>query len=591
MSVNLLSASTPAKFSDRLLRTPSPQPCESLMGYIIRLTEQNHYDSPRWILELAGLKLNTLVEGWQQLCYADVDFSRFKQITGLSDLEVEALRFQIGYDQFNREYIPNWDLPLNAIIFSHPKVCCYCLRESNYCHKLWDLLPITACWRHAAILLDKCPTCRKRLSWNRNRVNRCRCGQDLRAIELMPASQVSMERIEGLLTAWKILGSAGIDEFESPNKRPEPLDNLSFGDLCCAFIELAKFYLIIEPDIISAATENELWHRAFETVQAIFQGWPYSFYQVCKRALAEDKLLTLSRQLDALVYRERLAFLRVALEEYIASVAPDLLTRRFISTATARERLNLSPEGFEKLLATGKLRTTNSIANEGMMLVDEKSIDELMARRKELLSVEAAAKALGIMSEELLDMISHECLPVASGPQQDGFQEIGLEVEAIIDLYNRVEKLAKPINKNLLSVKIFGPELNLNRLRIQLSEEDISFGQWMKAVINGELTPLKLKPLKQISLSLRNFAFSPEQFDQFVEKHFNGQSLALAAWRSYHIRFWKQMEYLFAKWEAEWQRESKSIHKKSSDKRPQRGIPRQGGKADQVKNFQNMRNF
>ena len=38
-----------------LLRTPPPYEDESLGGYLIRLAQSNYYDSPNWILRLAGL--------------------------------------------------------------------------------------------------------------------------------------------------------------------------------------------------------------------------------------------------------------------------------------------------------------------------------------------------------------------------------------------------------------------------------------------------------------------------------------------------------------------------------------------------------
>jgi hypothetical protein len=38
-----------------LLVRSAPKPDESLMGYLVRLTEENHYDSPSWILRLANM--------------------------------------------------------------------------------------------------------------------------------------------------------------------------------------------------------------------------------------------------------------------------------------------------------------------------------------------------------------------------------------------------------------------------------------------------------------------------------------------------------------------------------------------------------
>jgi hypothetical protein len=143
----------------RLLRTPLPRPDESLMGYILRLAESNHYDSPRWILDLAGLKLPSLDEGWRRLCHDQIDLARFGQIAGLSKAEIEKLRYGItGASESGWEYsIAGCELPASAIRFSHPKVCPGCLRQSSHCRKLWDLLAITACPDHRVVLLDSRP--------------------------------------------------------------------------------------------------------------------------------------------------------------------------------------------------------------------------------------------------------------------------------------------------------------------------------------------------------------------------------------------------------------------------------------------------
>jgi hypothetical protein len=61
------------------------------MGYILRLAESNYYETPKWILELAGLKMDNLRNGWRKLCGDSIDFTLFKQITGLSEAEVNEI--------------------------------------------------------------------------------------------------------------------------------------------------------------------------------------------------------------------------------------------------------------------------------------------------------------------------------------------------------------------------------------------------------------------------------------------------------------------------------------------------------------------
>src|SRR5215510_188056 len=104
----------------RLLRTPQPQADESLMGYILRLAESNLYDSPRWIFDLAGLKLPALDQGWHRLCDDQIDFTLFEQITGLSKDEIENLRYIItGVSEAGLEYsVTGWEVPAKAIRFS-----------------------------------------------------------------------------------------------------------------------------------------------------------------------------------------------------------------------------------------------------------------------------------------------------------------------------------------------------------------------------------------------------------------------------------------------------------------------------------------
>ncbi len=51
----------------RLLRTPPPECDESLLGYVIRLTEANHYDNASWVTSLAGLNVSFSLRSWKVL--------------------------------------------------------------------------------------------------------------------------------------------------------------------------------------------------------------------------------------------------------------------------------------------------------------------------------------------------------------------------------------------------------------------------------------------------------------------------------------------------------------------------------------------
>ena len=145
----------------RLLKTPETLPGESLMGYILRLTEANYYESPQWILDLAGLKFSGLNPGWRILCRERTDLAIFSRITGLNADEIAQLKHQILTEgEFHREVCQaHQGLPLDDIDFKDPQVCVECLRESGHCRKLWDLKIMTVCPRHRVKLLDQCSAC------------------------------------------------------------------------------------------------------------------------------------------------------------------------------------------------------------------------------------------------------------------------------------------------------------------------------------------------------------------------------------------------------------------------------------------------
>jgi hypothetical protein len=167
-----------------------------------------------------------------------------------------------------------------------------------------------------------------------------------------------------------------------------------------------------------------------------------------------------------------------------------------------------------------QLRTTSGVKDHHEVLVDEESIRHLLVRREWMLTVGMAAYNLGLDEDEVCDLIRHDCLKAASGPSLDGFPDIRLEIGAIIDLYRRVERRAKPSDETLITVALFDDSIGLEDLRRQLKGRRLSFGQWQRAVLDGEVTPLKLVPLggRFSSFSLRHFAFRREEFEAYVNR-------------------------------------------------------------------------
>lgn len=165
----------------KLVVAPRPQPTESLMGYVLRLTVLNGYPTPTYVLALLRSERYSLPVG-------RLDAVGLIQAAGVSRSDVDRLthmptdRSQ-GYIRVYRTDLPNLEVNLR-----HPKVCPACLAEGRPCEAFWDMAQAAVCPLHQAHLLTQCPGCNKNLLWSRPEVPTCKCGFDLRTATVTPAN-------------------------------------------------------------------------------------------------------------------------------------------------------------------------------------------------------------------------------------------------------------------------------------------------------------------------------------------------------------------------------------------------------------------
>lgn len=160
--------------SARLLFRVEPLAGESPRGYLCRVAHEHGYHSPVSLAEIAGLQASGLdredaikqlsyvlrlePEEWRSMCYHHIKgLKRFKQRSFLEE--------RVSADDLN---------------YKRPRLCCACLRERPIWWAVWDLGLVVACPIHRCLLLDQCPTCKRRVAWRRPAVHKCRCGLDFR---------------------------------------------------------------------------------------------------------------------------------------------------------------------------------------------------------------------------------------------------------------------------------------------------------------------------------------------------------------------------------------------------------------------------
>ena len=177
----------------RLLFRVDPIPLESPRGYLCRVAGAHRYDSPQWLVDLAG---------FPKYIAALEREDRARRIAHLLRLE-PAQWLAMCYRQvtrpgrFDQRSFYGKFLNAGQLNLCRPRACPCCLRERSVWWAIWDLCLVAACPLHRCLLMNQCPGCKKMLAWQRPAVERCRCGTDLRtgAAEAASADLVALNTL------------------------------------------------------------------------------------------------------------------------------------------------------------------------------------------------------------------------------------------------------------------------------------------------------------------------------------------------------------------------------------------------------------
>src|SRR2546423_725764 len=172
----------------RLLVRPKPATGESFIGYLVRMTELNGYDTPSWILSLADIDYMELQWTFAFMFRKTKGLKTLAHLTNNTLDDLNALVYSLpnsSQGNINEHEFDFYGAFLNRSIIRphHPKICPKCLAEFGYCFRFWDCSLVTVCPIHECMLLDKCPKCRRQIRAIRKSISVCVCGCDWREIE------------------------------------------------------------------------------------------------------------------------------------------------------------------------------------------------------------------------------------------------------------------------------------------------------------------------------------------------------------------------------------------------------------------------
>ncbi len=297
-------------------------PFESPLGYLCRVAHAHGYDGPRWLADLAGIPpggfelaergrklahaLRLDVSEWRRLCYIPVT-GRIERRAFLGQI--------IGAHQLN---------------YARPRICPGCLRDNPTWWAVWDLKLVSACPIHRCLLIDRCPSCRHKLTWHRRAVHECRCRQDLREVEPEKAEDPLVTINAAIWSAAGIRREACEAEVKHANLLPDQV-KLSLD----ATLRLIRFLGSVHENgrirrkQIRPFAELDIATRIGIGATAMLMDWPRSFKDTLRRMADEPRngpsglnfhkvFGNFYRHLFDVLPRKEFGFLHDAFETFVA---------------------------------------------------------------------------------------------------------------------------------------------------------------------------------------------------------------------------------------------------------------------------------
>jgi hypothetical protein len=486
---------------------------ESFIGYMLRLTELNHYETLSLIFQLTNIKDFT----HSRFSLTDnsmIDLTLLAQLTRVNKSNLEALLYkpvQISQNRMMGLYsVFGQPVPHYAIRLRTPKVCTTCLQESSYARKIWDLALVTTCPFHQCLLLDECPNCRQRISWFRDGISLCQCKFDWRQHNMPTINDSALEVTRQIHRICR-LPDTYINE-EICDLTVNPLYKLDLGALLSALLFVAGQYkgmMDTQGRRLATSLRNGEIHHLLSKAWAVFSNWPGSYFSFLdwRRSQAPEISSTHGLHKDfakyrSVLYRElslgQLKFLKDGFEEYVTTQwdgghisrlkrfsEPIRQNSKYTSKLEAKKLLNIGFCGIDNLIAAGILRAiVQKQDSSRLVLIERSSLLEFKAELDHSMYLKKVEELLGISGERVIELIDYGLLHPIRGPKIDGcknwkFRET--DVRSLLDdVSKRMTEMVDSLESHTISFLI--------ALR-SLRQVNVRAGQFVKAILEGKISP------------------------------------------------------------------------------------------------------
>lgn len=526
--------------SIKLLRTPRPYIGESLKGLIIRVAEENGYNEPFFLLSLANVIVDSKT---QKTSYTE---QRMKNLSKMLNIDITTLKDMaclLGITELPPKAYNMFGHRVNiySVRTTSPKVCPKCLRESNYARKIWDLAAFTCCPKHKTLLIEECPECKRKISWNRERVNICKCGCDWRYVVLpeIPESEMTLSKIIlkvcGLLEPGEYTAEGGNSEYIKNN----PLSFVGLSELICAVYFIAgQQHGVVDATGKHYAVNlsHRQLHEALTNSVMVFDNWPenyFKFLDECKGKNPNSERNSkrncglykdFGKLYDPLFIRKNNPlpdFMREAFKQYITTIwdggyagwcgsisKEELINKKYMTRYEAIKHLKVSLITANRLYKQGYLKGLYlPWENRSRIMIEADSVRELKDRWNKSINAIKAGEMLGIRRIAVVSLVKSGCLAALQGPAVTGQLEWKFELSALEELLDLLDRKI-PMEKT----ETITPHVSFHKAIQKLSKLSLDVGALVKLILDNKITPIA----KGDGIGLSSLLFNALEIKQFL---------------------------------------------------------------------------
>lgn len=527
-----------AKETKSLVRTPRPHTGESLKGLIIRAAEENGYYSPLLLLSLADVKMDCRT---QRSLYTK---QRMKNLSKMLNIGIPSLwdmACLVGIEELPPQSYNMFGHKIHkySVRTMAPKVCPKCLKESNYARKIWDLAAYTCCPEHKTLLIEECPNCKRKISWNRPRVNICTCGCDWRYVALPEVSEAEMTLSRLILRVCGLLESGEpMVEGKDREGTETPLSTVGLSELLCAvyFIAGQQHGVVdITGKNYAVKLSHEELHEVLTNAVMVFNNWPKNYFKFLNECRGKNPNSERNSERNSGLYKDfgKLYdplfirkgnplpdFMREAFKKYITTIwdggyagwcgslsDEELKKKKYMTRYEVIKYLKVSLMTVNRLYKKGYLNGSYlPWVNRSRVMIEADSVRELKDRWDKAINAVQAGEMLGIGRIAVVSLIKSNCLAAIQGPAETGQLEWKFEVPAVAELLHLVEGKI-PEGKQAT----IAPVVSFHKAIQKLSKLNLDVGAFVKLMLDGKITPAA----KGSGIGIASLLFNTFEIEQF----------------------------------------------------------------------------